>query len=426
MSSGERISVDVDVQSDDGREASSSKSLIIEATLLDAADWCDVTMITGGLQNVDGPKRPLRFVKRFNLEQAPASARLYATAWGIYNVWINGSRLGDLVFSPGWTSYNHRLKFQTYDITDALRQGVNTIYADVGEGWFNGKLAWAGRRNVFGERNGFFAKLMIRQELSASSLVTINTDASWQWAYGPLITSELYDGEMYDGRIAQPELDSPDTEWRPADTVPFPQSVRLVADTTPVRPVEVLEAARMIVTPTGKTVIDFGQNLVGFVRINRDLVCSGNHDADDSYITLSLSHAEVLDEQGEIGMGALRSAKCVDKVIVGKQPIKSWTATFTFHGFRFVQIEGWDDQALQGGALKLEDLSAVVVHSDLKRTGYFDCSNEKLNRLHSNVVWSMRGNFLSIPTDCPQRDERLGWTGDMAVFGRTATYLSPS
>lgn len=421
LRSAEQVVVRVRCHPQDGQWTAWSSLLIVETGLLERVDWAPTSMISCQDQLPHQPQRPFRVGKQFELESIPRTARLYATAWGVYNVWINERRLGDLVLSPGWTSYKYRLKYQTYDITAYLVTGKNTIYADVGEGWYTGRLAWAGRRNVFGERNAFFAQVVIESEERNHPVILV-TDSSWKWCFGPLRTSEIYDGEVYDGRIAYPPLDESSASWKPVETLELPATTRLVADTAPVKPFETLKAGQILKSPSGKTIVDFGQNMVGWVQINRELRASPKLSGSGELATITLSHAEVLDEHGEIGMSALRSAKCVDQIIIGDGIIKNWTPTFTFHGFRFVQIEGWNDE-ISGGSIALKDLSAVVLHSSIKRTGFFECSDARLNRLHENVVWSMRGNFLSIPTDCPQRDERLGWTGDMAVFGRTATFL---
>ena len=421
LQSAEQVVVRVRCHARDGQWTTWSSKLSIEMALVERVDWESASMITCQEQGSHGPQRPFRVAKQFKLESIPRLARLYATAWGVYNVWINGRRLGDLVLSPGWTSYKHRLKCQTYDITEYLVTGINTICADVGEGWYTGRLAWAGRRNIFGERNAFFAKILL-QDVNRAQAVSIITDSSWRWCFGPLITSEIYDGEVYDGRIVYPPSEENLASWHRVDTLELPPTTRLIADTAPVKAIETLKAFQILNSPSGKTIIDFGQNVVGWVRINKELRPPSARSASDKPSLITLSHAEVLDEHGEIGMTALRSAKCVDRIIIGDRPIKQWTPTFTFHGFRFVQIEGWDE-LVPGGQIALEDLSAVVLHSSIRRTGFFECSDARLNRLHENVVWSMRGNFLSLPTDCPQRDERLGWTGDMAVFGRTAMFL---
>jgi alpha-L-rhamnosidase len=421
LQSAEQVVVRVRCHAQDGQWTAWSSQLTVEIALLERGDWNSASMITCQDQGSREPQRPFRVGKQFELESIPRIARLYATAWGVYQIRINDRRLSDLVLSPGWTSYKHRLKYQTYDITDYLVTGTNTICADVGEGWYTGRLAWAGRRNIFGERNAFFAKIVL-EDKGQDRPVTLITDSSWKWCFGPLITSEIYDGEVYDGRIVYPTSKDSLASWKRVDTLELPITTRLIADAAPVKPIETLKAVQILRSPSGKTIVDFGQNMVGWVRINRELRASPAPSTSDDPAAITLSHAEVLDEHGEIGMSALRSAKCVDRTIVGDRSIKQWTPTFTFHGFRFVQVEGWDE-CMPGGRITLEDLSAVVLHSAIKRTGFFECSDARLNRLHENVVWSMRGNFLSIPTDCPQRDERLGWTGDMAVFGRTATFL---
>jgi alpha-L-rhamnosidase len=415
LASGEAVDVQVRAFGKDGSITPWSNNLEIETSLLQRSDWSSVEMISCPAQDPLMPKRPFRVRRSFQLDNvAIQRGRLYITAWGMYEAKINGHRVGDQIYSPGWTSYKHRLNYQVYDVTSLLRVGSNEISAYVGEGWFTGRLAWAGRRNIFGDRNGLMAKLVIDQQAKAQ--VVIATDADWHWSYGPLVTSEIYDGEVYDGTYSAKSQDA----WKKVEVLEFPSSTALVPDQVPIRATQTLDSVAVMTTPSGKTVVDFGQNLVGRIQIQPDLALTKDDVAQDRRLTLS--HVEVLDERGEIGQGPLRSAKCVDTIIVGHEPsVTSWSPTFSFHGFRFVQVDGWRD--IVGRDLTTKDLKAVVIHSDMKRIGHFECSDDRLQRLHENVVWSMRGNFLSIPTDCPQRDERLGWTGDMAVFGPTACFL---
>ncbi|EOD51043.1 putative bacterial alpha-l-rhamnosidase domain protein [Neofusicoccum parvum UCRNP2] len=359
----------------------------VEAGLLQRSDWAANFITSPEDPPKDKPHRPTLFRQTFNAKSlANARARLYITSLGVYEAHINGRRVGDLQMTPGWTSYRHRLQYQVYDVTSLLQEGENAIGVEVAEGWYAGRLRWGeGVRNFYGDRLGVLAQLEI--QLDDGSRQQVISDDGW--------------------RTHQSSL--------PARLLDFPKIDLILPDVPPVRVTETLEPREIFKSKSGKTLVDFGQNLVGKIFI-RSLQKPDGH-------TLKIRHAEVL-ENGELGTRPLRNARAEDTVVFSKQPLKDWSPRFTFHGFRYVQIEGWslDDEAPPAKG----NISALVMHSDMQRTGHFHCSNDLVNKLHQNVVWSMRGNFLSIPTDCPQRDERLGWTGDIQVFSPTASYLYSS
>jgi alpha-L-rhamnosidase len=313
--------------------------------------------------------------------------RVYATALGVYEVRINGKRIGDHVLAPGWQSYNHRLHYQTSEIEDGvLQEGDNQVEVIVGEGWYAGRLTWAEqKRNIWGSEIG----AQVQIEVEGKVVGATNTD--WEWSYGPLLSSELYDGETYDIGI---KLEK--SSWRSTKTIPLPSSTKLIApEAPPIRETEVLKPVELITTPSHKKIIDFGQNLVGWVKIRNLPAKSKPIDC------IILRFAEVLDK-GELGVRPLRSAKATDKIYLGEKGLKEWQPIFTTHGFRYCEITG--------PAFLLEDyknnFEAVVVHSAMERIGDFSCSHDLVNQLHRNVVWGLRGNFVGLPTDCPQRDER--------------------
>ncbi|WWD19381.1 hypothetical protein CI109_103841 [Kwoniella shandongensis] len=375
--------------------------ITLEVGLLDREEW-KANLISGPPQPLDEPKQPFRLRKTFTLSKEAATltrARLYATALGVYEVEINGKRVGDQVLAPGWTSYKYHLRYQTYDITSLLRQGENEIVAHIGEGWYATRLGRPGIRNVWGDRLAFLS------QLEMDGKVELVTDDSWECVDGPIQNSELYNGEIYDTTY---DLSSSKSNEKidKVEILPFPSAELDSSDAPPVRRVKEVQPIEIITTSSGKTVLDFGQNLVGWIRINTDLESKEGGE-------LVLRHAEVL-EHGELGTRPLRTAKAEDKVILGGKT-KGWEPKFTFHGFRYVEVNGVRPT--------LEDFTAIVIFSDMKRTGTFKSSHEQINRLHENVVWGMMSNFVSVPTDCPQRDERLGWTGDIQVFAPTANYL---
>ncbi|SPO06200.1 probable alfa-L-rhamnosidase [Cephalotrichum gorgonifer] len=392
-----------------------SEPSFIEAGLLSRSDWsCDLISAPWAGDDPDKAKPEDLFRKEFVIRGSILHARLYITSHGVYEAEINGQRVGDFFLAPGWASYDGRLPYQTYDVTQHLSQ-TNTLGVRVAEGWFSGRLGFeGGSRNIWGRRTALLAQLEVT--LADGSLVTIATDGSWTAAQGPIRLAEIYDGEKYDATAEVPgwSVAGPQSAcWTPVEVLPpIPEQVPLLRGAAePVRRVQVLKPVETITTPAGKTILDFGQNLVGYVRI-KNVAGPREH-------VLLLSHAEVL-EDGELGVRPLRVCKARDEYTFrGDLGGESYEPRLTFHGFRYVQVDNWP-----AGAADLSDsVEAVVCHTDMEERGSFSCSDEKLNKLFANIRWSMRGNFLSVPTDCPQRDERLGWTGDLALFAPTAVLL---
>lgn len=346
--------------------------------------------------------------KEFAAEAGLVSARVYATALGMYELSVNGKPAADWLFAPGWTEYGSRLAYQTYDITSMLKEGQNTVGASLGCGWYKGDLAsWAGDRNRYGKRNAFFAEIMLcyadgRREV-------IGTDTSWRVLDGPIVFSELYHGESYDARLEIPGWDEPGSfAWPCAEALETNLAVLVAQDGLPVRRHEVFEPVAMFTTPAGERVIDFGQNMAGFV----EFVVSGQ--AGDKVV---LKHAEVLDKDGNFYMENLRSARCTVEYILKGEGEERFSPHFTFQGFRYIQIVEYP------GEVKPESFKAVAVYSDMRPVGTFSSDHPLLDRLCDNILWGLKSNFVDIPTDCPQRDERLGWTGDAQVFVMAACYL---
>ena len=395
-----------------------SRPVAVEAGKLEAGDW-SADLIAPDRGSGDPLQRPpVMFRREFTLAREIATARLYVTAHGVYKAEINGRAVGDHVLAPGWTSYHHRLRYQTFDVTALVAAGDNVLGATVAEGWYVGHLGFhGGRRRIWGDDVAFRAQLEVRYADGGTEIIA--TDATWAWADGPTLTAGIYAGEEHDARLEQPGWSAPrdDAAERDADQrhnlwapvrVLGKETAELVAPTgPPVRRIEELAPVAISQSPTGKTIVDFGQNLVGRVRI-RVTAAAGT--------TITLRHAEVL-EDGEVATRALRGAAATDRYTARGGAAEEWEPSFTFHGFRYVEVTGWP------GTPDPDDLRAVVIHTDMERTGWFECSDPLLNRFHENVRWTMRGNFLDIPTDCPQRDERLGWGGDLAVFAPTATFL---
>ncbi|OMI34289.1 putative rhamnosidase [Streptomyces sparsogenes DSM 40356] len=409
LRSRQRVAVRVRVWGSGGDGPSAwSEPAHAEAGLLRPDDWTARPVTPGG-SHADGP-RPVALLRReFTVRGPVASARLYTTACGVYEAELNGARVGDHVLAPGWTSYAHRLRYQTFDVTALLREGPNAVGALLGEGWYAGRIGFGGgRRAIWGEETALLAQLEIRY--ADGSRETVATDRGWRAATGPLLRSEIYDGEVYDARLERDGWSRPGhdtTGWGPVRHTAPPAGALVAPTGPPVRRVRTVAPVEVITTPSGRTVLDFGQNLVGRLRIT--VSGPAGH-------TVTLRHAEVL-EGGELGVRPLREAKATDVYTLRGGGPETYEPRFTFHGFRYAEVTGWP------GPLDPADVRAVVLHTDMARTGWFSCSEPLVERLHENVVWSMRGNFLDIPTDCPQRDERLGWTGDIQVFAPTATFL---
>jgi alpha-L-rhamnosidase len=372
-----------------------------------ATDW-SAGFITPDWDEDVTEAQPCPHLRReFDVPGEVASATLYLTALGLYRAEINGERVSDEIFRPGWTSYRRRLCYQTCDVTPLVRPRANAIGVVLADGWARGFLGFLPKRNRYTDRLALLAQLEIT--LADGRKMRVVSDDSWQAATGPILASDLYNGETYDARLEIAGWSSvgfDDAQW--AGVRPFEWEAELVAPVgPPVRRIEKVEPVSIGKSPSGKTILDFGQNLVGRIRIRTQ---------GQSGAQITLRHGEVL-EDGELFAKALRFAEATDRYTMKGNGAEEWEPEFTFHGFRYAEIDGWP------GEVKAGDVRAVVCHSDMQRTGWFKCSNEDVNRLHENIVWSLRGNFLDIPTDCPQRSERLGWTGDIQVFAPTACLL---
>ncbi|KAK7737906.1 hypothetical protein SLS53_006284 [Cytospora paraplurivora] len=394
----------------------------VEAGLLQASDWKARFITAPSPPPEDGvPHRPTLYRREFTLDKnGSGHARLYISALGLYEAYINGHRVGDLEMTPGWTSYHHRLQYQTYDVTGLLRAGKNAIAVEVAEGWYAGRLLWiGGLRNLYGDRPAFIAQLEVQNAEGNVEQQVVSND-SWSSHPSPRQSASIYDGEAYDAREelsgwARYDFEENDS-WQQSHVldVNLAEVELFSPDAPPVRVTQTIKPVEIFKSPSGKTLVDFGQNFAGRVRIHGLQKPAGQN--------LTIRHAEVL-ENGELGTRPLRDAKATDQyVFSGNEDAKSvWSPHFTFHGFRYIELTG-----LSVDDLTKDNFSGLVIHSDMRRTGYFSTSNDLINRLHENVVWSMRGNFLSIPTDCPQRDERMGWTGDIQVFSPTASFIYDS
>lgn len=336
------------------------------------------------------------FSKAFSLNKNISKARLYATAQGVYEVNLNGGRVGDYRMAPGWTSYHNRLQYQIYDVTEKLKK-ENMIEITVGNGWYKGILGFYCQSDIYGDRVGAFAEIHVEYE-DGSKEVIVSTDENWSVKTGEIRYSEIYMGETID-------TNSPETIRGNVVVKDFNKAVLTAQENEPVRITEKIPGKEKIVTPKGEKLVDFGQIVTGVVELR----VKGEKGQ-----KIVIRHAEVLDKEGNFYSETLRQAKSIDTFICnGEEQI--FCPHFTFHGFRYICVEGMDE-------FTPDMFTACVMHSDMEKTGDFNCSNTKVNQLQKNITWSQRDNFLDIPTDCPQRDERLGWTGDAQVFAQTAAF----
>ena len=335
------------------------------------------------------------FGKTFTIDKKVKKARLYATAHGVYEVTLNGQTVGDYRMAPGWTSYHNRLQYQIYDVKEQLA-AENEIAITVGNGWYKGILGFYCQPNQYGTQAGAFAELHVEYEDGSKDVIA--TDETWSVKTGEIRYSEIYMGETID-------TDAPEITEGNVVVKDFNKAVLTAQENEPVRITEKIAGKELIVTPKGEKLVDFGQIVTGVVEV---------HVKGEKGQKIVLHHAEVLDKDGNFYPETLRQAKSIDTFICnGEEQI--FRPHFTFHGFRYISVEGMEE-------FTADQFFACVTHSDMEKTGDFHCSNKKVNQLQSNITWSQRDNFLDIPTDCPQRDERLGWTGDAQVFSWTAAF----
>lgn len=356
--------------------------------MLKNAKWITAPIDTGAAAST--------FKKRIDLKRKINSAKLYVTAMGNYAAYIDKKRVSDAVLTPGFTSYNNRILYQEYDVTDILKNN-SVIEIGVGQGWAVGYIGFGRRSNhYFADRTSVIARLFV--VYADGSEESVVTDTDWEVYTNPVTMTEIYHGETFDSTITPALLGN--AVLSDVDTNLVPQDGEWIREQERLMPIELIK------TPKGETVIDFGQNMTGYVEVKA-------HGKRGEKIVIH--HAEVLDKEGNFYTANLRGAKNENTYILsgGDDVFKP---IYTFQGFRYIKLVEYpfDD-------VDLNNFTAIAVYSDMKRTGDFKCGNEKINQLYHNIIWGQRSNFLDIPTDCPQRDERLGWTGDAQVFCKTAS-----
>ena len=377
--------------------------------------WAPLQGLGGRATPWGSPNNSFRFLppppilsKTFQVAQPVRRATLYATALGLYEARVNGARVGRDYFTPGWTDYAHRVQYQAYDVTGLVKPGPNDLQALLGDGWYAGLAAYTGKRQVYGGYPRFAAQLEL--ELANGSRQIVVTDASWRGAFGPVRSADILMGCSTDFRRAPADWQPVAIGLRAVPGVPVDAIAKFALEPATVDPVQVSEerpAASVMEPAPGVYVIDFGQNLVGWVRLKLRGIAGQK---------VVVRHGEMLNPNGTVYTSNLRGAAATDEYWLTGQGGEILEPHFTFHGFRYAQVTGL------GVAPAPADAVAIVAGSALRRTGDFSCSNPLLNQLYRNIIWGQRGNYFEAPTDCPQRDERLGWTGDTQFFIPTAAY----
>ncbi len=366
------------------------------------AQWIQV-----GFEEEEGRPSPM-LRREFSSSKKIKQAVAFITAKGVYEAEINGQKVGDACLAPFWTSYNERLQYQTYDVTGLVKQGANAVGVTLGSGWYRGNIGFSGQVNIYGSELALLFQLELTYEDGTTERIV--SDDSWKSSTGPIVYAEIYHGETYDARLEKAgwsEAGYNDNEWSGVEVKDYSKDILITTENEPIRKKEVFHPVKILTTPEGDQVIDFGQNLVGWIQMK----VAGK--AGDE---ISITHTEVLDKDGNVYLESLRSAKQKNTFILKGEGVEEFEPHFTWQGFRYIKVEGYP------GELKPENFTATALYSDMEQTGSFVCSDELVNQLQHNIQWGQRGNFLDVPTDCPQRDERLGWTGDAQAFARTATF----
>lgn len=388
------------------------------STDFDDSDWQGALVIGpvgmqpwGDVRHAEDRRLPARYLrKEVSLDKDIRRATVYMSGLGVSELYINGSKIGDAVLSPGMTDYPKRTFYVTHDVTEALRKGNNALGVILGNGRY-----YSPRSEVYASMTNFgYPKLLLhlRIEHTDGSTSEVVSDNSWRMTTnGPIIANNEYDGEEYDARKEMPGWSKPgfdDSHFLAAENADIPPGELVPEPMKPIRVTQTLQPIAITEPTPGVYIVDMGQNMVGWCRIR----VSG-----PTGTAVKLRHAETLAPDGQLYLANIRGAKVTDIYTLRGDGVEQWEPRFTYHGFRFVEVTGWP------GELTLDDIDGRVVHDDVTRIGHFECSHPLLNQIFQNVVWSTRGNYRSTPTDCPQRDERQGWLGDRAEVSRGETYI---
>ena len=407
LNSMQRVYWQVRIWDNNGKATKWSEPAYWEMGILKPELWTANWITMAGEKQFDGSKPAHYLRKEFATSKKIKSAKVYVSSLGLYQLFLNGKKVGNDLFTPGWTSYNKRVQYQTYDVTSML-QSKNAIGAKLGDGWYRGNIGWQNQRNYYGDKLALIAQLHIVYTDGTSE--TIVSDNGWKAATGPILTSDIYNGENYDATKEIPGWNAVgfnDAQWGKTAKLDKSKSILIAPQGPPVQAIQEIKPLKIFTTPKGEVVLDMGQNMVGWVRLK---VNGKKGDV------VTLKFAEVLDKEGNFYTANLRAAKVTDTYILKGDGEETYEPSFTFHGFRFVQLIDFP------GTPTPDNITGIVIHSAMEPTGTFSCSEPLINQLQHNIQWGQKGNFLDVPTDCPQRDERMGWTGDAQVFSPTAAF----
>ena len=389
-------------------------------------EWAETSFVTGILDNsqwkavfvsaeeeADKDNSKGTYVRNeFTVKKPVKEAYVSATALGLYHFYLNGRKVGNDELTPGWTSYRKHLCFQTYEVTDYLKEGKNAAGAVLAAGWYKGKMGFEGlekNRNHYGENTALLAQMVIRYADGTEDLFV--TDESWSGADAPVVFAEIYDGEIYDGAKeikGWAEAGCTAGQWKPVRKLDYDFSVLTGQGSGKVSLMDEVKPKKIFETPQGDLVIDFGQNMSALIQVTA---------AGKKGDVIRLDCFEMLDSKGNVYLDNLRGAKESLQYTFGEDGTITYRPSFTFMGFRYAKIVSFP------GEPSLDNFTANAIHTKMERTGFLETSNPDLNQLAHNILWGLKSNFVDVPTDCPQRDERLGWTGDAEIFCRTACFL---
>lgn len=403
LSSSQQVFWKVKIWDENGTASRWSKPAHFTAGLLEREAWQGVYI--GNYLSSCQASPLLR--KSFTVKAQPKRVLLYATAQGLFYMTLNGRGVSDEAFAPGWTDYRKRRHYRCYDVTSRVRKaGSYCLGAELAEGWFKGRIGWQ-HGDTYGNRLMLLAQLRI--EYADGTVETVATDSSWKSVFGPTRRAGFYDGESYDAQLEPRGWNRPgfdDSGWSDAVEKAIPENMILQAyPAEPVRATEALKPVKHWNVAPGKVIYDFGQNFAGRVRL---------HVPGKAGCVVQMRFGEMVNHDNTLYIDNMRSALCTDTYVMKGAKLETWEPRFTFHGFRYVEVSGCPVPP------SVKNVTGVVLGSDTRRVGHFECSSTLINQIYSNAVWTQRSNFLEVPTDCPQRDERLGWTGDAQVFIRTA------
>jgi len=346
--------------------------------------------------------------KAFVLNKPIQRATIYGSALGLYELHVNGQRVGDDYFTPGWTEYSKRVYYNSYEVTNLLQKGKNALGVILADGWYSGHIGWGHKRDHYGDKPRVLVQLEV--QYTDGTTQTIVTDDTWKTGYGPHVEADFLMGETYDARLEQTDWNKSgfdDSAWQPvAATKSVDIEVQAypgvtVKNTVQIKPVKITEIQK------GVYIFDLGQNIAGWAQLK----VKGQ--PGDKVV---MRFAEVLNPDGTLYTENLRGARCIDTYICKGVGEEIWQPHFTYHGFRYIEVTGYPGKPTK------DTITGMVIHSDTPVVGQWECSDNMVNQLYKNIIWGQRGNFVEVPTDCPQRDERLGWTGDAQIFVRTSTY----